>query len=159
MFSNKNCSGSGATALQAVALETCTAVVGMNQSYFGSYESAPAVSGFVFDAYYSTSSCSGSPYAVKAYYAGDCLQYNNGYAIFLIDSLTTCSQYSVQKYSDSLCKLPVGLATNHSISTLGLTNSTTCSRNTNFYGYGYGKMSCSSTNPVGLVSYPKITQK
>ena len=159
MFPNKNCSGTVGSVLKAVALETCTAVVGTNQSYFGSYDTAPAVSGFVYDAYYSTSSCSGSPYAVNAYYAGECVQYSGGYAMILIDSLVTCSQYSLQLYADSACLIPVGPVTNHFMSELGLSDSAGCSKTTNFFGYGFGKMSCSASNPVGLVPYPKITQE
>ena len=143
---------------QVIALETCTAVSGTNQSYFGSYESVPAVSGFVFDSYYSSSNCSGTPFAVKAYYAGECLQYSDGYAILLINSLTTCSQYSVQIYADEECSVPVGPVTLHFMSELGLSNSKSCSKNTNLLGYGYGQMSCSTRNPVGLVPYPKVTQ-
>ena len=158
-FSNKNCSGSGATVLAITALETCTSVSGTNQSYFGTYESVPAVSGFIFDAYYSTSSCSGSPFAVNAYYAGDCLQYSTGYAILQIVSLATCSQYTVQMYTDSACTIPVGPVTTHFMSELGLSNSPGCTKNTNFYSYGYGKMSCSATNPVGLVPYPRVEKK
>ena len=158
MFANNNCSGSGATVLKVVALESCTAVSNTNQSYYGSYEAVPAVTGYVFDAYYSTSSCSGSPYAVNAYYAGSCLQYSGGYAILLINSLTACSQYSVQMYADSACSQPVGPVTFHFMSELGLSNSKTCSKNTNLFGYGFGQMKCSATNPVGLVQYPKVTQ-
>ena len=117
------------------------------------------MSGFVFDAYYGTSSCSDTPFAVNAYYAGSCIQYSSGYAILLIDSLTTCSQYTMQMYKDSACSIPVGPVTTHFMSELGLSNSAGCSKNTNFYGYGYGKMSCNSSNPMGLVPYPKIVKK
>ena len=96
---------------------------------------------------------------VNAYYAGSCIQYSSGYAILLIDSLTTCSQYTMQMYKDSACSIPVGPVTTHFMSELGLSNSAGCSKNTNFYGYGFGKMSCSSSNPVGLVPYPKIAKK
>jgi hypothetical protein len=98
-------------------------------------------------------------FAVNAYYAGSCIQYSSGYAILLIDSLTTCSQYTLQMYMESACSIPVGPVTTHFMSELGLSNSAGCSKNTNFYGYGFGKMSCSSSNPVGLVPYPKIAKK
>lgn len=157
-FSNKNCSGT-ATTLKLTALSTCSAISGTNTSYFASYETVPPVSGFIYDAYYSTSSCVGAPFAINSYYAGSCLQLSTGYAIMLIDDLATCSQYTIQMYSDSACSVPVGPVTTHFMSELGLSNSYTCSRNTNFHGYGFGKMSCSSLNPVGLVPYPKITAR
>ena len=142
-----------------MALQTCTSVGGTNTSYFGNYEAVPPVSGYVYDAFYSTSSCSGAPIAVQAYYTGQCLQYSTGYAVILIVDVTTCSQYTLQKYADSSCSIAAGPVTTHFMSELGLSNSYGCSKNTQFCGYGFGKMSCSTANPVGLVPYPKISRK